>query len=548
HIDEAPAGQKLIDTIYNGASEVSSAILTAVSTTIVSFIPVFTMQAAEGKLFGPLAFTKTFALIAALIVALFILPMLAHWFFGAKIKSKKIQKGINIGLIPVAIACFFLGQFWAGTILFAFGITGILKEVRDKKLARLTTNLEKNTEKQNKLKKTANWLLNNSEIIIVVVGVIWLLAKYWLPLGAGKSLMLNVVFVALLVGFILGLFSLLEHYYKSILKWCLDHKKTFLFIPSFLIFLGVVIWFGFSAVFGFVSKGFDVVHVDIRTTSVWQGLEKTFPGMGKEFMPSLNEGSFLLMPTSMPHSGIEYNKNTLAQLDMLLTNIPEVDMAVGKLGRVESALDPAPISMYENIINYHPEYMLNEKGHRVRFKVDKNNRFILNNGDTLSNEEALLRGVNSQVLIPDDNGSYFRNWRSHIQSPDDIWDEIVKVSKIPGLTSAPKLQPIETRLVMLQTGMRAPMGIKVYGPDLKSIEAFGMQLEEILKNVPSVKSEAVFADRIVGKPYLHLNINREEIARYGLSIEDVQQTIETAIGGMKITTTVEGRERFPVRV
>ena len=548
HIDEAPVGQKLIDTIYNGASEVSSAILTAVSTTIVSFIPVFTMQAAEGKLFGPLAFTKTFALIAALIVALFILPMLAHWFFGAKIKSKKIQKGINIGLIPVAIACFFLGQFWAGTILFAFGITGILKEVRDKKLARISTDSENNNEQQNKLKKIANWLLNNSEIIIVVVGVIWLLAKYWLPLGASKSLMLNVVFVALLVGFILGMFSLLEHYYKSILKWCLDHKKTFLFIPSFLIFLGVVIWFGFSAVFGFASKGFDVIHVDIRTTSVWQGLEKTFPGMGKEFMPSLNEGSFLLMPTSMPHSGMEYNKNTLAQLDMLLTNIPEVDMAVGKLGRVESALDPAPISMYENIINYHPEYMLNEKGHRVRFKVDKNNRFILNNGDTLSNEEALLRGVNNQVLIPDDNGNYFRNWRSHIQSPDDIWDEIVNVSKIPGLTSAPKLQPIETRLVMLQTGMRAPMGIKVYGPDLKSIEAFGMQLEEILKNVPSVKSEAVFADRIVGKPYLHLNIDREEIARYGLSIEDVQQTIETAIGGMKITTTVEGRERFPVRV
>lgn len=302
HIDEAPAGQKLMDTVYNGASEVSSAILTAVSTTIVSFIPVFTMQAAEGKLFGPLAFTKTFALIAALIVALFILPMLAHWFFGAKIKSKKIQKGINIGLIPVAIACFFLGQFWAGTILFAFGITGILKEVRDKKLAKISTDSEKNTEKQNKLKKTANWLLNNSEIIIVVVGVIWLLAKYWLPLGVGKSLMLNVVFVGLLVGSILGLFSLLEHYYKSILKWCLDHKKTFLFIPSFLIFLGVVIWFGFSAVFGFVSKGFDVIHVDIRTTSVWQGLDKTFPGMGKEFMPSLNEGSFLLMPTSMPHS------------------------------------------------------------------------------------------------------------------------------------------------------------------------------------------------------------------------------------------------------
>jgi Cu(I)/Ag(I) efflux system membrane protein CusA/SilA len=101
---------------------------------------------------------------------------------------------------------------------------------------------------------------------------------------------------------------------------------------------------------------------------------------------------------------------------------------------------------------------------------------------------------------------------------------------------------------MLQTGMRAPMGIKVYGPDLRTIEDFGLQLESILKEVPSVKREAVFADRIVGKPYLHLNINRDEISRYGLNIEDVQQTIETAIGGMKITSTVEGRERFPVRV
>ena len=101
---------------------------------------------------------------------------------------------------------------------------------------------------------------------------------------------------------------------------------------------------------------------------------------------------------------------------------------------------------------------------------------------------------------------------------------------------------------MLQTGMRAPMGIKVYGPDLATIEKFGLQLEGILKEVPSVKSEAAFADRIVGKPYLNLNIDRQAIARYGLSVEQVQQSIETAIGGMKITTTLEGRERFPVRV
>ncbi len=555
HIDEAPPEQKLITTIYNGASEVSSAILTAVSTTVVSFIPVFTMQAAEGKLFGPLAFTKTFALIAALIISLFIMPTLAHWFFGAKIKNEKIRKWLSIALIPIGIAALIAGQTWGGLILLAFGLVGVVKTFRGKRLffgeekpetgksPASTTSVVKQ-----RMLLFASWLLEYAEVIIVVIGVIWLLAKYWLPLGAAKSLVTNVLFVALLVMIILGFFIILEYFYKPILRWCLNNKVTFLLIPSFLILFGAVTWMGFSTVFGFVAKGFDGLGWNIRTTKVWSGLTHTFPAIGKEFMPSLNEGSFLLMPTSMPHSGFEYNRKVLGQLDMLLTNIPEVELTVGKLGRVESALDPAPISMYENVINYRPEYMLNEKGHRVRFKVDKNDRFILTNGDTLTNTEALHSGVTLQELIPDIKGNYYRNWRPEIKSPDDIWDEIVKVAKIPGVTSAPKLQPIETRLVMLQTGMRAPMGIKVYGPDLPTIEAFGMQLEEVLKEVPSVKAEAVFADRIVGKPYLHLNINRDEISRYGLNIEDVQQVIETAIGGMKITSTVEGRERFPVRV
>ncbi|SMG23318.1 Cu(I)/Ag(I) efflux system membrane protein CusA/SilA [Marivirga sericea] len=534
HIDEAPPGQKLIETIYNGASEVGTAILTAVSTTIVSFIPVFTMQAAEGKLFGPLAFTKTFALIAALLVSLLIMPTLAHWFFGFKINNKFLKKYGGYALVLFGIIGLFTSQIWGGVLLLLFGAIGIVKNVFD-------------TKKEN-FSKPVLFLFNYAELIIVLIGVTWLLAKYWLPLGASKSLLLNFIFVSLLVGFILGSFRFLEYYYKSILKWCLDNKVKFLLIPTFLILLGANVWLGFNSIFGFIPKTIDKLGWDIRTTTVWSGLTHTFPGVGKEFMPSLDEGSFLLMPTSMPHSGVEYNRKVLGQLDMLINNIPEVEMVVGKLGRVESALDPAPVSMYENIINYKTEYMLNEKGHRVRFKVDKEDRFILNSGDSLSNEEAINRGVVLEELIPDDNGNYFRNWRTQIKSPDDIWNEIVKVTKIPGVTSAPKLQPIETRLVMLQTGMRAPMGIKVYGPDLKTIENFGLQLEEILKNVPSVKKEAVFADRIVGKPYLHLNINRDEISRYGLNVEDVQQTIETAIGGMKITSTVEGRERFPVRV
>src|SRR5690606_33424704 len=185
---------------------------------------------------------------------------------------------------------------------------------------------------------------------------------------------------------------------------------------------------------------------------------------------------------------------------------------------------------------------------RETFRTDRENRFILRSGDTLSNEEALQNGISREQLIEDEDGRYFRNWREHIKSPDDIWDEIIAKTNLPGVTSAPKLQPIETRLVMLQTGMRAPMGIKVYGPDLETIQDLGIELEEILKTVPSVKKEAVFADRIVGKPYLEIDIDRNAIARYGLSIEEVQQTLETAIGGMEITSTVEGRERYPVRV
>jgi Cu(I)/Ag(I) efflux system membrane protein CusA/SilA len=189
--------------------------------------------------------------------------------------------------------------------------------------------------------------------------------------------------------------------------------------------------------------------------------------------------------------------------------------------------------MFENVINYKSEYKTDEDGHRVRFKVNDEGEFVR---DSAGN------------LIPDQYGKYYRQWRDHIESPDDIWDEIVKVAKYPGVTSAPKLQPIETRLVMLQSGMRAPMGIKVSGPDLETIESFGMKLEEYLKEVPSIKTSSVFADRVVGKPYMELELKRKKMARYGLSVEQVQKYIEVAIGGMKLTTTVEGRERYPVRV
>ncbi len=495
HLDEDDGTQSINTVVYNATAEVSGAIVTAVMTTIISFIPVFTMIGAEGKLFRPLAFTKTFALTASIIVALFLIPPFAAFLFRKKSINNTFKYVLNGVLIALGIVAIVYG-YWLGLILIAFGITALL-------------NLQsKITDKQ------AN-LIN---IIISVSAIVFLLAEYWRPLGIDKSIFWNLIFVSVICFGLLGVFSLFIKYYTRILKWCLDNKLLFLSVPTAIVIAGF-----------FIMKN-----------------------TGKEFMPSLNEGSFLLMPTSMPHSGVEENKRVLQQLDMAVASIPEIETVVGKAGRTESALDPAPLSMYENIIQYKPEYMLNENEERQRYKINEDGLFELKDGRFIANpnntKDVTLSVIKNSQLIEDNDGEFYRNWRPEIQSPDDIWNEIVRVTKLPGVTSAPKLQPIETRLVMLQTGMRAPMGIKVKGQDLKQIEAFGVQLEDILKQAEGVKDEAVFADRIVGKPYLLIDIDREKIARYGVTIEEVQNVLKVAVGGMVLTQTVEGRERYGVRV
>ena len=238
----------------------------------------------------------------------------------------------------------------------------------------------------------------------------------------------------------------------------------------------------------------------------------------------------------------------IASINKQMNSIPEIDSSVGKWGRVNSALDPAPTSMFENTINYIPEYILDENGRRIRFKANRDGAFILKNDSTYKYGEDEFRKVNIDELTEDDDGEYFRQWRSKIKNSDDIWKEILKYSKFPGLTSAPKLQPIQTRLIMLSTGMRAPMGIKVFGPTLEIIEKVGYELENLLKEVPSIEPSTVFADRVVGKPYLEIKLNRRAMSRYGMTVKDMQEQLSVAVGGKQLTSTVEGRERYPVRV
>ena len=479
-------GKAFVNLIYKAVSEVSGAMIT----TIVSFLPVFTMEAQEGKMFSPLAYTKTYALASAFVLGLILLPSLSYWLFSIKIHSRQIRKILNYLLIVAGIALLIIYGSIPAIGLTAVGLNNLLSGYWKK--PQMSTYIN---------------------IGITLFVSIYYLSEEWLPMGPQKGMLANILFVAGCVAIILSILWLLVMYYERILRWCLDNRWKFMLIP------------GATIVFGFW---------------IWRGI-------GQEFMPSLNEGSFLLMPTSMPHSGIEQNLDYIEALDKRLASIPEVETAIGKWGRVNSALDPAPVQMFENTINYRPEYILNEDGKRERFKVNRQGEYLLKDGGVYNPKDG-FRLIPSDSLIPDAKGDYFRQWRPEIKNTNDIWQQIVNVTHLPGLTSAPKLQPIEARLVMLSTGMRAPMGIKVYGPDLETIEKAGKAIEKALKEVSSVIPSSVFYDRAVGAPYLEIELNRENMARYGVNVEDLQEILSAAVGGMVLTRTVEGRERFPVRL
>lgn len=483
-------GKTLLRVISLAVSEVSGAITTAMITTIVSFLPVFAMQAQEGKMFAPLAYTKTYVLATAFLLGLVLLPTLAYWVFSVRINSRLLRRVLNYLLIVLGLGLFVAYLSLPALGLIAVGVNNLLAH---------------------------RWShpnrANRINIGIALLVATYYLSVEWLPMGADSGGLLNFLFVAGCIAFILVLLWLLVIYYERILRWCLANRWKFMIIPIATVVSGLLIW----------------------------------RNMGQEFMPSLNEGSFLLMPTSMPHTGIEQNLEYVEQLDRRLASIPEVEVAIGKWGRVNSALDPAPVQMFENTINYRPEYILDENGHRRRFKVDSDGAFVLKSGQTYNPQDG-YRLISSDSLVPDARGAYFRQWRPEIKNANDIWQQIIDVSNLPGLTSAPKLQPIEARLVMLSTGMRAPMGVKVYGPDLEAIEQGGKAIEQALKSAPSVVASSVFYDRAVGAPYLEIKLNRESMARYGVPVADLQEVLSAAVGGMALSRTVEGRERFPIRL
>ena len=467
--------EKRLQLVISATKEVAGAIITAITTTIVSFLPVFLMINAEGKLFQPLAYTKTFVLAASILVALFLLPVLAYLLFGQLESRFKAQRNNT------------------NSFFYRYVVNPIQQITTDRRLTRLVNELNYKH-------------FHDTSLMLIILLVLGYLTRSWLPLGPEVSVPLQWIFISGLLLVLIGSVLKIITYYPTWLAWSFSNKKTFISLPIGLVLFGLFIWLGFAKISFIPTSLAQAIGIDISKTDWWSTLDQEYPGLATEFMPSLDEGAFLFMPTTTPSAGVEQNVALLQFLDRAVADIPEVEKVVGKLGRVESALDPAPISMFENIITYKSEYSYDISGNRTR------------------------------------------QWREHIKSPDDIWNEIVRQTQHPALTSAPKLQPIETRLLMLQTGLRAPVGIRIQGEDIAEIQEVGRQLEKVLTNLDYVNASTVFAERNASKPYIDIEWDREKLARYGMSVTEAQSWAQIALAGKETGTVILGRERFSIRL
>jgi copper/silver efflux system protein len=532
HLKEADPRESRLRVVHRASTEVGSAVLTAVATTVISFLPVLTMVGPEGKLFRPLAFTKTFALIASIIIALTIVPAAAQLLLAGRRRAARASPRVTLAaLLATGGALFLAGAVvggpaapWISALLWVAGavVVGIAgwRLVAPRLPARA--------------KRGLSWAVN----AIAVLAVAWLLARNWMPLGLERGFVRNFSFVILLVGGLLGTFLLFYVAYGRILRWCVDHKVLFLSLPVALLVAGSTSWLGFERVFGFIPAAVEAVGIDpqrVRLSQPWVWAKHEFPPLGREFMPTLDEGSFLFMPTVTPHASIGEALEIMQAQDLAMAAVPEVETVVGKLGRAESPLDPAPVSMFETLIAYKPEYVTDSRGYPIRYRFDRGRGEFVRDA--------------SGALIPDAGGQPFRQWRDHIRSPDDIWHEVEQAARMPGVTGASKAGPIAIRQVMLQSGITSPTAIRVSGPNLEAIERAALRIEQVLRQgAPAISAESVRALRSLGKPYLLIEPDRRAIARYGLNIQDVQDVIEVALGGRPLTMTVEGRERYAVRV
>jgi Cu(I)/Ag(I) efflux system membrane protein CusA/SilA len=453
--------------IIDASKEVGPALFFSLLIITISFLPVFSLGEQSGRMFRPLAYTKTTAMAASSILAITIIPVLMTFFVRENPMDPTFSKKKKINLWVAAIAGPPFAVIFAGiagidlpdlSLVFAIGISIFLY-----------------------------FCLCSQKIISEERNpVARFLIKLYLPI------------------------------IQTVLKW----KKITILMA--LIAIGI--------------SWYPITHV------------------GSEFMPPLNEGDLLYMPTTLPGISITKAKELLQQTDKIIQRFPEVKTTMGKIGRAETSTDPAPLSMIETVIMLRPQ---------VEYEIIEKQRFH-------SNWPGWLKKPFSWIWPEKTHGKirhewrkkkidwFFSTWPGFIKTPlswilpekryitiKELADDLDQAVKFPGLTNAWTM-PIKTRIDMLSTGIKTPVGIKIMGPDLATLAHVGETIEATLRNHPGTLS--VFSERVTGGNYFDFNINRENIARYGLVVQDVQDIIKTAIGGMNITYTVEGLERYPVNL
>ncbi len=384
HLEQNAGRKPHWEVIREAAVEVGPTIFFALIVVTVAFLPVFALENQEGRLFRPLAFTKTYSMTAAAFLAITLAPVLAGLFIRGKLKPEE-KNPLNRLLVAVYHPFIDFVINWRKTV-----------------------------------------------VVVAAVLVVWVFFPWnaWIvqPLPEGKA--------------------------KE-----LAAKLN----PAF-----------------------------------------PYQNLGSEFMPPLYEGDLLYMPTTFPGISPTKAKEILQQTDAIIRTFPEVHHVFGKVGRAETATDPAPMDMIETTIMLRPEKEWPEVA-----ILDVEGKVVAHRRRTVA---ELTTALNSAV-------------------------------QIPGLTNAWTM-PIRTRIDMLATGIKTPIGIKVAGPDLKELERIAGQIEAVIHGVPGTGS--VFAERVMGGNYVEFDINRDAIARYGLTVGDVQEVLQVALGGMPLTTTVEGLERYGV--
>ena len=346
HFERSPPDKPRVQILVDAASEVGPALFFSLLIITVSFLPIFTLESQEGRLFGPLAFTKTFSMAAAAL--------------------------LSVTLVPALMVIFVRGR--------------IIPEHR------------------NPINRALIWV------------------------------------------------------YRPIIRWVLRAKTLTI-----------------------------VLALAALAASIWPARQ-----LGSEFMPNLDEGTLLYMPTTLPGISVTKAAELLQTQDRIIRSFPEVESVYGKAGRAMTATDPAPTEMFETVINLKPK----------------------------------------------------DQWRPGV-TIDSLKAEMDKALQFPGVSNAWTM-PIRARIDMLSTGIRTPVGVKVFGTDLGEMETIGRQIEAVLRTVPGTSS--AYAERVIGGYYLDIVPDREALGRYGLAVGDVQDVIATALGGETVTTTVEGRERYGVNI